>query len=104
MSGTAEIRLIAILRPRPEQAESLRQRLTGLVAPTRREQGCREYTLHENLERPEFVFYEAWASQADLDRHLATPALKSLIAALDGILAEPMTLLRLRALGETAAR
>ncbi len=100
MSGASEVRLIAILKAKPEHEDSLRRRLMELVGPTRREQGCREYTLHEDTDHPgEFVFYEIWASQADLDRHMATPPLQALFASLDSMLAEPLTLRKLRVAG-----
>jgi quinol monooxygenase YgiN len=99
--ASESIRLIVTFRPKPEQSASLRRAVQGLVAPTRREQGCIEYRLHEVIDRPdELVLYEAWAAQADLDRHLETPALRAFVASLDQMLAEPLSIRRLRDLGE----
>jgi len=101
----SEVRVIAVFRPRPEHAERLRTTLRALVEPTRLEAGCIQYVLHETLGggpefvfHPEFVFYEVWASQIDLDRHLATPPLQRLVASLDAMLAEPLLVKRLRLL------
>ena len=96
-----EIRLMVIFRPKAEHSASLRSAVLGLVAPTRCEQGCIEYRLHEVIGRTgELLLYEAWASQSDLDRHLETPALRAFVASVDDMLAEPLSIQRLRDLGD----
>ncbi len=70
------------------QEDGLRQALLACIEPTRREDGCVQYDLHESTEKPgHFVFYENWTSREALDRHLATPHLETLKAALPALLA-----------------
>ncbi len=79
---------------KPGQEDSLRQALLACIEPTRKEDGCVQYDLHESTERPgHFVFYENWTSREALDRHLATPHLKRLGAQLPGLLAEEARIL-----------
>lgn len=71
--------LIARMRAKPGQQSRLRQELQQLVAPTRAELGCITYDLHESQTDPaEFMFYEVWKSQADLDAHFETPHMKAM--------------------------
>ena len=70
--GAIIIIAVAISQQRDELLEILR----GLVAPTRREEGCVEYHLHGSDANPNvFMFYENWRSRNDLDRHLTLPHL-----------------------------
>jgi quinol monooxygenase YgiN len=64
------IHIVAILKAKPGQESELRQALLTLIPPVLQEPGCIQYTLHESLDHPgHFVFYEAWADQAAIDRH-----------------------------------
>ena len=47
--------------------------LVQLLAPTRAEDGCIAYDLHQDTEDPHlFIFHETWESEEHLDRHLAS--------------------------------
>ena len=51
--------------------ELVRRECLALVEPSRREQGCINYSLHQSVDDPcVFLFYENWESRADLERHL----------------------------------
>jgi quinol monooxygenase YgiN len=79
--------VVAELTALPGKESELRQALLSCIAPTRQEEGCVQYDLHESTEKPgHFVFYENWTSREALDRHLATPHLKQLGAALPSLL------------------
>ncbi|WP_083885549.1 putative quinol monooxygenase [Nocardia thailandica] len=70
--------LVGFAHAEPERAADLRDLLLSFVAPTRAEDGALEYHFHEDANRPgTFVFYEVWRSGADLERHLALPALRT---------------------------
>jgi quinol monooxygenase YgiN len=72
----------AELKAQPGKEAELRSMLLALIAPTRSEQGCVQYDLHEAAGEPgRFLFYEIWRSKPDLDRHLAMPYLEALFAA-----------------------
>jgi len=65
-----QLTVIAHIRAKPGMEMRVRDLLLELVGPTRIEQGCINYDLHQSLEHPgEFVFYENWTTEADLDRH-----------------------------------
>lgn len=61
-------------KTRPEMADAFHQLFLGHVAASRREPGCIEYHMLRDKQDPTlFMFYEIWASKADLDVHSALP-------------------------------
>ena len=67
---TKQLTVIAFARARKSKVAEAREALFALVAPTRAEKGCINYDLHQSDEDPtQFVFYENWQSDADLDAH-----------------------------------
>jgi quinol monooxygenase YgiN len=82
------VTVIATMTAKPGQTEALKAELLHLVRETRREPGCLNYDLHQGLSDPAtFVFHENWASQADLDRHAASPHLQAFGAKADRLVA-----------------
>ena len=66
--------VVATVRAKPGAEEELRALLEAVVGPTRGEDGCLTYALHQGAADPAvFVFYENWASREHLDAHLASP-------------------------------
>jgi quinol monooxygenase YgiN len=83
--------VFAEMHAKPGKESELRQTLTGLIEPTRREAGCVQYDLHVDKDDPRhYFFYENWTSQEKLDAHLASPHLKAFAANADQLLAEPL--------------
>jgi quinol monooxygenase YgiN len=79
--------VVATMRACPGQEEAMREVLQSLVEPTRTHHGMVEYGLYRGTEDDGlFCFYEAWADDAALDAHLATPPLLALGGQLEGIL------------------
>jgi quinol monooxygenase YgiN len=75
--------VVAEIVSKPGCEQRLREALLSLIEPTRAEEGCLQYDLHESAEKPgHFLFFENWVSRAALDRHLATPHLERLSALL----------------------
>ncbi|MBI5084235.1 MAG: antibiotic biosynthesis monooxygenase [Acidobacteria bacterium] len=71
--------VVAEMSAQPGKEEALRQALMACIEPTRAEEGCVQYDLHESTVQPgHFVFYENWTSAEALARHLATPHLAQL--------------------------
>ncbi len=65
-------------KTRPEQANAFEALLRPHVEPSRQEPGCIEYHMLRDLQDPTlFIFYEVWASKADLDVHLALPHMRA---------------------------
>ncbi|MCA9244684.1 MAG: antibiotic biosynthesis monooxygenase [Phycisphaerales bacterium] len=89
------VNVLAHFVARADRAEQLATLLTGLIAPTRAEAGCRMYTLWRNREDPRrFTMVETWDSDAALDTHLATPHVQNAVTKLDELLDEPLRLER----------
>jgi quinol monooxygenase YgiN len=76
---TDSVKVVATFLAKPGMTEQLASLLSGIVAPTRAEQGVDFYDLHQDIEEPRrFVFFESWASQAALDAHNGTPHIRAL--------------------------
>jgi quinol monooxygenase YgiN len=85
--------ILAEMYAKPGLENTLSEVLSGLVEPTRKEQGCIGYSLHtDNNDPAHFFFYETWKSRADLDRHLATPHLCAFLSRESELLREPSRL------------
>ncbi len=78
-----KVSVIARAKARPGMEENLRQAIEEAVGPTRSEEGCINYDLHQGAEDPsEFLLYENWRSKADLDAHLELPHIATLLGKL----------------------
>ena len=87
----SKLTVVARIRAKAGKEDHVRRELQKLLSPTRSEQGCLNYDLHESVDIPgEFLFHENWSSKEALDRHLGTPHLKSFLGQTDQILAEPI--------------
>jgi quinol monooxygenase YgiN len=88
-----QLSLVAFLRAKPGREKEVEALLLSLVEPSRAEQACINYDMHQSDEDPcVFVMYENWASRAGLDAHFETPHLKKAAAALPDLLQAPMEL------------
>ncbi len=88
-SPSTPVTVIALVRAKPGNETELRQLLVSMVEPTRREAGCLNYDLHQSADdATRFVFHENWVSKADLDRHLASPHVTSVLSKVGPLLAE----------------
>ena len=95
-----KVTVFARLRAKKGKETELKQALMGLLAPTRREEGCLNYDLHESREIPGlFHFYENWASGEALDRHLASSHIRAVLQKAGDLLAESPDIQKVDALG-----
>lgn len=89
--------VVAEMTARGGKEDELRQKLTGFVAPTRVENGCVQYDLHEAEDRPgHFLFFEKWTSVEALEAHLSSPHIAAVLPQLASILAEPARISKFR--------
>jgi quinol monooxygenase YgiN len=94
------VTVVATLKARPGQEETLRQELLALIPATRAEAGCLNYDLHRATDNPAlFLFHENWTSKADLDAHLAKPHLQNFLAKAADLLAEEPNITRWERIG-----
>lgn len=88
MTPDTSFRVIARARAKIEHVAQVREILSGLVEPTRRESGCLGYELLQNSADPtDFVFVEEWKSAAEEHAHFATPHVSVALQRLVGLLA-----------------
>ena len=79
--------VVAKVVAKRECIDATRKELLKLVAPTRKEDGCIEYRLHQDNDDPAvFVFYENWQSEACLLSHMNSDHFKAYIAAVDDMI------------------
>lgn len=84
-----KLTVVATVVAKKEWVEEVKAELLRLVAPTRLEAGCIEYTLHQDNDDPAlFVFYETWENESSLADHMNSPHFRAYIAAVDGRIAE----------------
>jgi quinol monooxygenase YgiN len=85
----SSLTVVAKVVAKKESVEELRSELLKLLAPTRSEEGCINYTLHQDNEDPVvFIFYETWASPAHLERHMASDHFRVYAKATEGLVAD----------------
>jgi quinol monooxygenase YgiN len=91
--ATGQVTVVVKIRAKPGSEGEVRSRLAALLAPTRAEEGCLNFDMHESPEDASlFLFHENWRSQGDLDRHFQTPYITSWVQDANSLLAEPMEL------------
>lgn len=84
-----KITVVAKIVAKKESMESVKSELLKMIAPTRKENGCIEYRLHQDNNDPaEFIFYENWESAVCLEKHMSSDHFKSYVNAVDGMLEE----------------
>ena len=77
--------LIARVVAKQGDEEVVREALASLVEPTRKEEGCIHYILHQAKDdKRKFMFYEVWTSRDALKKHGQTPHMKALGPKLKG--------------------
>lgn len=95
-----ELCLLAHFVARPDRAADLEQLLRTLIAPTRKESGCRQYALWRHQDDPaRFTFVERWESEAALAAHMETRHIANLISRVDALIAAPISLEKYGELG-----
>jgi quinol monooxygenase YgiN len=85
----SHLTVVAEVVARQDSVELVKSELLKLIAPTRKENGCIEYKLHQdNVDPAIFVFYETWESQPCLERHMNSAHFKNYVNAVDSLIAE----------------
>lgn len=85
----SQVTVVAKLVVRKDAVDAVKTELLKLIAPTRQEEGCIDYRLHQDNAAPTvFIFYETWDSMTSLERHLTTLHYRNYIAAVEGAVEE----------------
>ncbi|MBI5483322.1 MAG: antibiotic biosynthesis monooxygenase [Deltaproteobacteria bacterium] len=85
----SKITVVAKIVAKKDCIEAVKAELLKLIPPTRKENGCIEYNLHQDNSDPAvFLFVETWESAAAIEKHITTDHYKAYAKALDGLLEE----------------
>ncbi|MCP3940096.1 MAG: antibiotic biosynthesis monooxygenase [Desulfobacteraceae bacterium] len=77
--------IIARIEANKDRIDLVKSELIKLIEPTRKEQGCLQYDLHQDNENPEnFIFYENWETRELWQTHMENDHLKAYIKATEG--------------------
>jgi len=83
------VTVVAKVTAKSESIEAVKVELLKMLTPTRLEQGCVEYRLHQDSADPAvFVFYENWESLACLEQHMNSRHFISYVAAVADLIAD----------------
>lgn len=77
--------LVARIEAKKENIELVKSALLKLIEPTRQEEGCLQYDLHQDNENPEvFLFFENWATRKLWQTHMSNDHLKDYMMETEG--------------------
>ena len=86
----SNVLLVARFKAKPGKEEEVRNILESVVEPTRAEEGCLFYHLHQvKEEKGHFLFYECFRNEDAFAIHVETPYIKGFLDRKDELLAEP---------------
>ena len=84
-----KLTIVARIEAKKDKIELVKSELLKLIAPTRNEEGCLQYDLHQDNDRPEvFLFYENWTSRELWQNHMNSDHLKAYAKATEGAVAD----------------
>jgi len=82
---TTPLTIVANIEAKTDKIELVKTELLKLIEPTRVEEGCIQYDLHQDNNNPAlFTFIENWASHELLQKHLNSQHLKMYVQATEG--------------------
>ncbi len=82
------VTVVAKVTAKEQSVEAVKAECLKMVAPTRQEEGCIEYRLHQDMDDPSvFIFYENWKSPACLEQHMNSRHFQSYVAAVGDLIA-----------------
>lgn len=83
------LRVVARIKAKQDKIEEVKKLLSGLIEPTRGEEGCVSYELLQNRQDPtDFTFVEEWASDNAFNGHFETEHIKNALPRLPELAAE----------------
>lgn len=91
----SKLTIVANITAKADKVDLVKAELKKLIEPTRVEEGCLQYDLHQDNENPaRFLFYENWASRDLWQRHMGNRHLKDYMEATEGAI-EAFTVLEM---------
>lgn len=84
-----KLSIIARITAKEEKRDLVKSELLKLIKPTRAEEGCINYDLHQDQENPNlFLFHENWETRALWQVHMNNQHLADYIKATEGAVEE----------------
>lgn len=88
--------VFAQITPKPEHFQDARKAILGILERTRKEDGCRMFSLHEDRSNSTDLFlFEIWENEAALESHYAQTYTKEVFAAYENWLAGPVEITKM---------
>jgi quinol monooxygenase YgiN len=85
------VTVLALAVAKKGSEEEVRKNLLSQVEPTRKEEGCINYDLHQSKDDPtKFMFYENWISKETLSAHAASAHIAQSRLKNEGLLERPI--------------
>ena len=82
---TNPLTIVAHITANADNIALVKSELLKLIDPTRKEQGCIQYDLHQDNDNPAvFIFYENWESRELWQTHMNNDHLKAYMEATEG--------------------
>lgn len=90
--GKNTLKVIATINAIKGKEKDLQKVLIKLVEPTHKESGGISYTLINNItDQTEYIFFEEWKTEKDLEAHMKSSHFQEAVSSLDGLIAsEPV--------------
>lgn len=80
-----KLTIVAKIEAKKDRVDLIKSELIKLIEPTRNEEGCIQYDLHQDNNNPEiFIFYENWKSRELWQRHMNNDHLAAYMKATEG--------------------
>ncbi len=77
--------IVAHIESKKDKIDLVKSELVKLIEPTRKEEGCLQYDLHQDNDKPEtFLFFENWTSRELWQTHMNNENLKAYMEATEG--------------------
>lgn len=77
--------LVAEIKAKKGEEDAVKAALVAMVEPTRKEDGCLCYNLHESAkDKTQFMFYEQWANKEAFEKHGKTPHMDAMRQGING--------------------
>ncbi len=77
--------IVARILAKEGKSTLVKEALLKLIAPTRAEEGCIDYILHQDNQNPNlFLFYETWENRDLWQAHMQTPHILEYLKVTEG--------------------
>ncbi len=81
----SNLTIVARIETKPDRVELVKKELLKLIEPTRAEEGCLQYDLHQDNDNPAiFLFFENWSTRELWQDHMKNDDLAAYSVATEG--------------------